>query len=651
VFPNVAWRAVDEELVRKDLGARMNMLEWVDLKYESVDEIPKEMYPIIPQDHPAWGDIRVMLRFTASMLAKFASMHDHAAAEYLGMSETMFEKGPYSEDWDLIIARMKWGKLPRPPMEPPGWAFCEGGIRKEINANSAFLRKNPEAIYQDRGLTPVTEQQLNERGIFYAFAGDYTPPNAVNPVFAKSRRDYKMAHQMGRTPIAPFPVDLAASPDGLVTMPDPTTGGMITRACEWKCPTPFIPMDKTSFPGASFFLVENRKPYEKPPKYYLPQMMLQMLATGTTELFFGAWTYKRGMRVWLITFNAEFMSLLLSVLKFHVIHHCNKGKRVPTDYFMKDLAPSDDDDDAMDTDDRHATHKLHKSIYKRMLDLATEISEGAPIWQMIDGEFTKETADLYCKEETDPIYLHLPNEPDAVPAYMKIFCYARAIFGDDYPIKWVAKFRDLEGRHANLELLCNNDALIYVSPMMAALDTEEAYPEGEARELYVVKNETTERLEKFMVRVLKRIHRHYIYKGPNPTQGKLIKLYMDNAEVIRVALGAFFHDEGIHVPQERALDISKALEAMKASHPFSLAWHMHAVSLCKDIVETWKRRATADRSQYRKFHTIDLYVEMLDRPEYWLSENNLTDQPNTVTLTRIAAAHSCIEDIIAYFEG
>jgi hypothetical protein len=73
--------------------------------------------------------------------------------------------------------------------------------------------------------------------------------------------------------------------------------------------------------------------------------------------------------------------------------------------------------------------------------------------------------------------------------------------------------------------------------------------------------------------------------------------------------------------------------------------------LCKDIVETWKRRATADRSQYRKFHTIDLYVEMLDRPEYWLSENNLTDQPNTVTLTRIAAAHSCIEDIIAYFEG
>lgn len=67
---------------------------------------------------------------------------------------------------------------------------------------------------------------------------------------------------------------------------------------EIKCPTPFI----YSYDRGEFMFVK-RKPFDRIPVYYMPQLQMEMAMTGLDQCIFVSWTPERGMTVFHVDYD------------------------------------------------------------------------------------------------------------------------------------------------------------------------------------------------------------------------------------------------------------------------------------------------------------------------------------------------------------
>jgi hypothetical protein len=93
LFPNTAYREVSDADAKKHFGDRMQMLTVPANLPATADDVPKEMYGLIPQSHPFWLAFRKVARMTGSVAAKFALMHALRSAMELHLPKTMHDTG------------------------------------------------------------------------------------------------------------------------------------------------------------------------------------------------------------------------------------------------------------------------------------------------------------------------------------------------------------------------------------------------------------------------------------------------------------------------------------------------------------------------------------------------------------------------------
>lgn len=97
---------------------------------------------------------------------------------------------------------------------------------------------------------------------------------------------------------------LASSPDGTIDIHDPVTKTYDTVAFEIKCPS--AKLDKRS--GKLKY-----KSCTSPIWYYLPQVFMEMIATGTKGAIFQVWNAERH-RVWYIPWNQEYYDCMIQLV-------------------------------------------------------------------------------------------------------------------------------------------------------------------------------------------------------------------------------------------------------------------------------------------------------------------------------------------------
>jgi len=464
-FPNTSWRAADLDLMKGAFGDRMRGMEMPpDLEDMDPMQIPPERYKEIPQTHPTWLAVRKKPRVTGSTVAKYAGLHDESAAKYLGLPKTMHVKTRFNEDWDLFALRETHGYLPNKSFDQPGAVFAKWGKWHEDNCLAGFLAQNPGMVHQECGLTIITDAMLRGRGVYDVF------------------NDKK--------PIGPFPVQLGDSPDGLAFGVDNETGQQVRRGCEFKTGTPFIPKGNATYPLAEYFMrpVDSVKPYPKIKPYYVQQCFFHMLALETDECYFVSWTYGGGMKTWLIHFSLEYVSLLLSIIKYLYTRFVVRGERVPTDLYTT----------TVDTSFRDA--------YKRLLVMTDLIVKTTEPCAELPGEHTRDITNklTLCRKSA---YQKFPHIPDEYPLFMKYFFYARVLCSGHPVLTWVEKYERIETRLENLMELRNTQGFEFLTPVLVDITQGNGYT-GEQLRIDVVRDELVTRCEAHVFDVLRYIYQH-----------------------------------------------------------------------------------------------------------------------------------------------
>lgn len=464
-FPNTAWRVVNVDNMKEAFGSRMQGMEMPeDLEKMNPLDIPPSRYREVPQSHPSWLAFRKKPRGTGSTIAKYAGLHDLKAAKILGLPPTMHVTTEYNEDWDLFALREKHGYLPNKSFDQPGAVFAKWGKWHEDNCLAAFLAENEGWTHQECGLTVITDEMLQKRGIYDVFNGNQ--------------------------PIGPYPIQLADSPDGVAYGPDRDTGEIVRRACEFKTGTPFIPKGKASYPMAEFFMrsVDSVKPYPAIKPYYVQQCFFHMLALEVDECYFVSWTYGGGMRTWMIRFSLEYVSLLLSIVKHIYLELVQKGKRVPTDYFM------------------NTKDKTLYTAYMRLLNMTNNIVSTTDSYSFLPGEQTREVTNRFslCKSSA---YQKFPNVPDEYPLFMKNFFFLRVLCSGASVLTWVQKYEEMSTRLDNLKQLRTLVGFEYLSPVLVDITQGKGYTH-EQMKIDVVRDEMITKCESYVFDILRYIYMH-----------------------------------------------------------------------------------------------------------------------------------------------
>lgn len=461
-FPNTSWRMADDNLMKILFGGRMRTMETpIDLQNMDPMLIPPERYKEISQGHPAWKAIRKIPRVTGSTVAKYAGMHDVEAAKYLGLPKTMHVTDMYNEDWDLFRLRLKHGYLPNIGFNQPGAVFCKWGNSHENNCLGCFLAQNPDWVHQECGLTVITDEMLQARGVYDVFDNN--------------------------KPIGPFPVQLADSPDGIAFGPDPETGQTIRRACEFKTGTPFIPKNNSPFLLSEYFMrkVESVKPYPAIKPYYVQQCFFHMLSLEVDECYFVSWTYGGGMNTWILKFSVEYVSILLSIIKYVYTRFVSKGDRVPTDLYQK-------------TTDVH-----FKRTYERLLQMTDNIVKTTNPCAQLTGSETRTVTDRLtsCNRSA---YQKFPYVPDEYPFFMKYFFYARIVCQGAPMLKWVQKYEEIQRRDSNMRYLATLRGFEFIQAILDDISNGYEYT-AEQRAIDVVRDDLLTRSEAYVFDALRHI--------------------------------------------------------------------------------------------------------------------------------------------------
>lgn len=345
----------------------------------------------VPQDDPVWLARAKVIPglISASNGDKFAQMTHGACARRLKLSQGMIvDKAKFARDpaWDEFALRLLSPRVPGRPLDALSHAFTNWGSRHENNALAVFMHNSGgRYIYEDRGLC------------------FYTPE-----ILAKQRFRNLLTGEV----ILALPFLLCASPDGILT--DTVTGVKIN--CEWKAAAACVPGGGDWPAGASFDFKPGTKPYEQIKAYYVPQVMQQMVACGTTSAIFGCFTYGCGMNLWRVDFNRELVEVMITIM-LHIYDTFVRGRKpgeagvVPVDY----MAPGG------------SAPAPVKALYLRMEAIVADIVKNTHPYSAIDPDTCRQTIDTILGHAHPPVArrVQFPECEFTMPPYIRLAVYAR----------------------------------------------------------------------------------------------------------------------------------------------------------------------------------------------------------------------------------
>jgi len=275
----------------------------------------------IDQGHKAWMDARTSLplNFSASNMWKYLCMGHSMTAARIGVSEGMTSRPSrgrdglqYDETWHHIYLKSKDLRMPAPPNDVMSAVFMRAGVINENSVLDAFLHTHQEYNYSDQGSTYLLPEIMQRSGLLNLVTNE---------------------------PIRSLPFIISASPDGILKTE--TSNERIT--CEWKAATMFLPCTNSArnpvkYPGVEFFYNPKAAPYDKPKHYYKPQIALQQLCCETNKTFFGCWTLTKGMNVWQIQRDQEYINMMFTIILhlFETFMNDDRQGRVPINYLNTD---------------------------------------------------------------------------------------------------------------------------------------------------------------------------------------------------------------------------------------------------------------------------------------------------------------------------
>ena len=496
-FPDHTGYAIKEENLITRYGEDryrliVNSDEYKQYKYRALSDIPNEFRRFIPQDDLRWLEMREVAQLTGSVSAELAGFHDVTAANILGLPKMMHRnpmEKPYNDKWEDLRVRIKYGKLPRIPMDPPGNVHCAQGKVKEANGLSYMMDSIPKMVFREMGAIEITEDQLRHFELY-------------NPLKNGER-------------ILKFPqgFKIVISPDGDITVPESCTedgnGGHVfsdkltEMALEIKFPTFFREKNNSDFPGFDFFpLGRNCKIYDHPKTYYLPQVFLEMLALKRSAALFGCATYAGGMRIWKIDMDTKYLSGLLS-LYIHIYEKFMlKDQKVPTNYIFE----------------KYSVDTYHRRFYKELVELTLEKSNNAPLYMFISGENTQRiTQDIGMLSNN--VYVKFPKLPeDVVPKYQLLCIYGRRLLHKFKDILWTSAYTQFQMRKDNINLLADTELTyfsfhilkdIYTNVYNCYCGNYDDKSKEELKKLSVIENKILESMEHFLLSVYKFIFELY----------------------------------------------------------------------------------------------------------------------------------------------
>lgn len=475
-FPNTKSYAVDPVQLKEKYGDRYVLLAECPetqevLKIKDFVDVPKNMQRYLPQGHPFFQLWRQIRRFTGSTADEYLGFRDSQVGTLLDIPVQMRVTAPENELVNEMRMYKKYGMIPRATLDQPGPCFAMNGTDHEENVNATLLGMIPSMIMHEVGTVVITNEHLDFFGVYDAFDPD-----------KKRLRD--------------LDIEIAISPDYECMAPESIAKGEggkmlygeLTRmAGENKVQTPFIPQptEKTEFPGADFFFVPNRKLWEKPKTYYVPQTTLEMLALMCTSNILTVWTFK-GARSWKINMDVEYLSMIITIFNYIHVEFVMKDRPFPTNYFMN--LPS--------TDHRH-------KVYTRMLQKTLDICSQAELYLDIPGDDTSRIT-LEVGVLSKDTYVEFPVLPDFLPDYHRLLIYGRRVFDNFTKIKWPLDWTSIPERMYNVQLLSTTQLTAFSMAMVVdIMETHNSKYHADIIEKPVVKQAGVEKTEVYMVAVYK----------------------------------------------------------------------------------------------------------------------------------------------------
>lgn len=464
-----------------------------------VEQIPLAMRRFVPPELKLWELFRYEHQMTGSGLAKAMGMHDSEAAKVLDMSRFMYVHGTDpNEVWEEYRLRVKFGKVPAAPLDPPGNFNAECGKMKEAGSIGTLLDEIPPIIYREVGPVVVTEDHLLRLQL-------------VN-------------YLTGSTRITSLPFRLVVNPDGDIEAPafirdyndgegTPTYGPMEKMALEMKAPIYYFPNDKGEFPGLDYRPGgKSCAPYKQPKPYQMPQVFGEMLALKYDSTLFCSYTLSSGLTAWKIEMDVVYMSLMLTILIYLHDTFIAKDQSVPTNHF-------------------HSLHPSHPAsvVHARLLQHTLRII-ATPPYLKVPGTRTRAFGDRMGYMST-MTFLTFPLLPETtVPGYQLVAIYGRRLLKDFKKIKWFKTWKAIAERRSNLALLANTDLTRYATRGME-LAREQVLQKyrPEMHDLALVHNACLKAEEAFVVKMYKCISQLY---GSLPF-GKTLEISVFKANVVK----------------------------------------------------------------------------------------------------------------------
>ena len=320
-------QVIAEKPLNKFQGTQPNV-KW---RAFTVDELEKhERFIPMTEAMPAqrseeWLEQR-RNHVTGSQLSKaLGFFSSKAIIKRLGLdARTYYRKGELGDHYFNINATAESGDQRETVFSEAQRVFMDWGTNHETNAILTFLQAFPEYAVKETGFWSSNEKsELKER-----------VDQLVRESF-EAEEDYLT--------ISKYLPRIGASPDGLLL---DKSSQQLLGVLEIKCPTPFVPVasKQQQQDTAMTYQYIKRKPHEKIPVYYLPQIMLQMFVTDVQQSLFCSWCVTSGMKVFRVKYNKDYLSQM-----FYWIAKFNENYLLSLSNNNDSSTPSFDEEEFMKT--------------------------------------------------------------------------------------------------------------------------------------------------------------------------------------------------------------------------------------------------------------------------------------------------------------
>jgi hypothetical protein len=378
---------------------------------------------------------------SGSSLGNRLGFFDSDTANFVGIKDTLHSKSEINVSWEHARLRVKYGEVPWFDSELPRDVFCDLGTNHEDLHHLMLLKRYPNAVIRERGLTYFKIEPGKLR--------DYLSPD-------KTAKITKVYFEAAESPDAV--VDLMAD-DGVTILET------ITAEYKWLAyllPKNGRPIDDAfqCFDCYEYSFVD-RKVWDEPPVYYYLQKQWQMYGEGAKRCHFQCMSPWREARYWDVHYDEEIMAMCVSLVNHIFETFILKGLSVPTNYFTRD-APTN-------------VKKTHRDMLIAIKgNIITEMHHDIPKEEvqrtlLAVQRWLKPDQDI---KELEYWYgLQYPRFPKCMPLYAVVFTHRVALLGESQDVmvtNIVKSCHDTGRRWQNLRALSAADPFKWLSRVLDA---------------------------------------------------------------------------------------------------------------------------------------------------------------------------------------